>query len=129
MTTPRSNQKIVILVEQDARSREALRQVLLDAGFGVLSFPDYLGALEEADSNRRLDLLITGIRLPPGTPHGLSLAAMVRMRRPWLPVVFVADAKDAAGLVGGDSVVLEKQVVPAALIQTVTQLIGEAPLS
>ena len=128
MTTPRSNQKIVILVEQDAGSREGLGRILVDAGFGVLCFPDYLGALNEADGSRRLDLLITGVRLPTGTPHGLSLAAMIRMRRPWLPVVFVADGADVACLAGEGLVMLEKPVAPAVLIRTVTQLIGE-PLS
>jgi FixJ family two-component response regulator len=124
MTTPRSNRKIVILVEPDAGTREALRQGLADAGFGVLCFPDYVGALGEAESDRRFDLLVTAIRLPVGTPHGLSLAAMVRTRRPRLPVILVADSGDI-GLAGEDAHALEKPVTPAVLILTVTQLIGE----
>ena len=124
MTLPRSNRKIVILVEPDAGSREALRQGLVAAGYGVLCFPDYLGALGEADSDHRFDLLVTALRLPAGTPHGLSLAAMVRTRRPGLPVILVADSSDI-GLAGEDAAVLEKPVTPAILIHAVTQLIGE----
>lgn len=126
MPTPPSDRKIVVLVEQDATNRDKFQRILADAGFGVFCFPDYLGALDEAESDRRLDLLITGLRLPPGTPHGLSLAAMIQLRRPRLPVLFVADVTDLALMTDDQSPVLVKPVDASALIQATTKLIGEA---
>ncbi|HLZ64638.1 MAG TPA: response regulator [Aliidongia sp.] len=125
MTIPGSNRKIIILVEQDAASREALGQTLMGDGFTVLSFPDYRGALNAAESDDRIDLLITGLRLPAGTPHGLALAAMIRMRRPQLPTIFTADREDVERLAGEGSAVLEKPFEAAALIRVVTRLIGK----
>jgi len=122
---PPSDRKIIVLVEQDAQNRDKFQRVLLDAGFNVFCFSDYLGALNEAESNRRLDLLITGVRLPAGTPHGLSLAAMVKLRRPRLPVLFLADANDLALMTDEPSPVLVKPVDASALVQATTQLIGE----
>jgi FixJ family two-component response regulator len=116
-----------MLVERDAGCRDGFERFLVDAGFAVRCFPDYLGALDEAESERRLDLLITGVRLPPGTPHGLSLAAMIRMRRPRLPILFIADDQSLAHVMDEGAIVLIKPIEASALIRTVTQLIHPAP--
>ena len=125
MPLPEAGLKIVVLVEQDTASRESCRQILTDAGYAVLPFPDYHGALNEADGDRRIDLLITQIQLPAGTPHGLSLAAMVRMRRPDLPVIFLANHHDYVRLAGEGAAVLTKPVADRVLVAAALQLIGE----
>jgi CheY-like chemotaxis protein len=126
MTVPGTDRKIVVLVDQDGASRDSCEQILTDAGFTVLAFPDSLGALDEADSDRRLDLLVTQIQLPAGTPHGLSLAAMIRMRRPHLPVIFLANDHEHARLAGEAADVLIKPIADIALIAAATQLMGES---
>jgi len=125
MTVGRSNPKTVILVEQDVASRDAFQRALTEAGFAVLCFPDYSGPLKIAESDSRLDLLITGIRLPAGTPHGVSLAAMMHMRRPRLPVLFIAEDGAIAQMIGDDTPVLVKPIDPFGLIQAAAQLTGE----
>ena len=129
MTVRGPGPKTVILVEQDATSRDAFQRALTEAGFVVLCFPDYVGPLEFADSDRRLDLLVTGIRLPAGTPHGVSLAAMIHMRRPRLPVLFIADDGALAQMIGDGAPVLVKPIELPGLIQAVAQLMGERHLS
>jgi DNA-binding NtrC family response regulator len=125
MTLRGPNPKTVVLVEPEAASRDLFRQGLIDAGFEVVAFPDYAGALSLAEGERRLDLLITGVRLPAGTPHGLALAAMVHMRRPRLPVLFIADDTALAQMAADAAPVLVKPIGAAELVQAATQIIGE----
>jgi DNA-binding NtrC family response regulator len=129
MSTTGPDRKIVILVERDTESRDAFQRALIDAGFSVRCFPDYAGALDDAESARRIDLLITGLQLPAGTPHGLSLAAMIRMRRPRLPILFIADDEALARMVGTGPITLIKPIDISALTQIASQLIGESSLS
>lgn len=125
MTVRGSSPKTIILVEPETAGRELFRQSLVDAGFEVLAFPDYAGALVLAESERRLDLLITAVRLPPGTPHGLALAAMIHMRRPRLPVMFIAEDAIAAQLADGGAPVLIKPIGPDAIVRSAIDLIGD----
>jgi hypothetical protein len=47
-------------------------------------------ALHGLQAAEAIDLLITRVRFPEGTPHGLSLALMARYRRPGINVLFAA---------------------------------------
>ncbi len=118
--------KIVVLVEPDAAHREAHRAALAEAGFRVLDFPNYLGALDEVESGRPIDLLITDVHLPAGTPHGLSLVAMVQLRRPRLRAMFLTNAEDRYPLLDQNSV-LQRPFAAATLMTTVKNLIGDTP--
>lgn len=46
-----------------------------------------LRALEGAET---VELLITRVQFPVGTPHGIALVRMARQRRPGLKVIFTA---------------------------------------
>ena len=129
MPSHATGRKIVILVERDADSRERHQRALVEAGYQVLCFPDYLGALNEAESDRRLDLLITEIHLPVGTPHGLALAAMMQLRRPLLRVMFVTDTKDPGRLADEKSPILLKPFPVSHLVAAVDGLIGKPDIA
>lgn len=125
MPSRSTGRKIVILVERDADSREHHQRALVESGYEVLCFPDYVGALNEAESDRRLDLLITEIHLPAGTPHGLALAAMMQLRRPLLRVMFVTDTQDLSRLADERSSILLRPFPASRLVEAVDGLIGK----
>ena len=56
-------------------------------------------SLELIEAGGEVDLLVTDIQLPEGTPHGLSLALMAKARRRRLPVLFMTGDPELAGQV------------------------------
>lgn len=84
----------VLLVEDDDALAERVGQLLREAGHEVSHAPDSLAALKAVGAiDRRLDLLVTTVRMPPHKPHGFALARMARARRPGLAVIYLADAE------------------------------------
>ena len=80
---------VVLVVEDDDLVREAIVLELEDAGFEVLT----AGSGDEASyllpKMKRIDLLLTDIRMP-GRINGWVLADMARCRRPDLPVIYAS---------------------------------------
>jgi CheY-like chemotaxis protein len=70
--------------------------VLRAAGFEVFLAPDHRLALEDLESTRPIDLLITDIVMPDRV-NGVALSRMVRMRRPELKVIYLT-AYDIPGV-------------------------------
>jgi DNA-binding response OmpR family regulator len=92
----------ILVVEDDAAWLGAVRRMLEHAGHEVSPFADYRGALELIESRVAVDLLLTDIQLPEGTPHGLSLARMARAKRRGLPVLLMTGDPDLAAQVDED---------------------------
>jgi DNA-binding NtrC family response regulator len=67
--------------------------VLRSAGHEVLTFGDSMVALKELERGERLDVLVTRVTFPEGTPNGVSLAQVLRLKRLGLKVIFVARAE------------------------------------
>jgi CheY-like chemotaxis protein len=78
----------ILVVDDDAGSAAAIAHALRAREFEVVVAPDYRLALEELESPRRLDLLISDIVMPQRV-NGLALSRMARMRRPDLKVIYV----------------------------------------
>jgi CheY-like chemotaxis protein len=86
----------ILLVDDDLAFRAAAAGALRTAGFEVFVAPDYRLALEELESARPLDLLITDIVMPDRV-NGVALSRMARMRRHDLKIVYVT-AYDIPGV-------------------------------
>ena len=86
--------KRILLVDDDEAFRYATKAHLTLTGLDVVARAGSMAALEALDGERRFDLLVADIRMPPGEPHGLALARMARTRHPELPVVFVTAYSD-----------------------------------
>lgn len=86
----------ILLVDDDLAFRAAAAGTLRTAGFEVFEAPDYRLALEELESPRPVDLLITDIVMPERV-NGVALSRMARMRRHHLKVVYVS-AYDIPGV-------------------------------
>ena len=90
-----SNARILV-VDDDKICGDAIVRVLRAAGFEVSFAPDHRLALENLESTRPIDLLITDIVMPDRV-NGLALSRMARMRRPELKVIYLT-AYDIPGL-------------------------------
>ncbi len=80
----------ILLVDDDAMFASALYHRLCEESFEVVTAVDAMEALRHLESDRRLDLLLTDIKMPHGQPHGIALSMMARMRRPKLAVIFMS---------------------------------------
>jgi len=89
----------VLLVDADDASREAIAEALRTTGCRVDAFPDYRGALALLESDAPIDCMVTALRLPKGTPHGVALGHMASVKRPGLPLFFIACDEDEAAWV------------------------------
>ncbi|MDB5650023.1 MAG: response regulator [Hyphomicrobiales bacterium] len=115
---------LVLLVENDAALADELARNLAAHGYRVETFPDYRGALAMLESERDISLMVTALRLPQGTPHGIALANMAVQKRPGLPVVFIAcDAEAAQWIDGQWPHVLLKPVDGAQLVATIERVL------
>jgi CheY-like chemotaxis protein len=86
----------ILLVDDDLAFGDAIARVLRVAGFEVFLAPDHRLALEDLESTRPIDLLITDIVMPERV-NGVALSRMARMRRPGLKVIYLT-AYDIPGV-------------------------------
>jgi CheY-like chemotaxis protein len=93
--TPGSKARILV-VDDDAVFGDAAAKVLRAAGFEVSLAPDHRLALEDLESTRPIDLLITDVVMPERV-NGVALSRMARMRRPELKVIYLT-AYDIPGV-------------------------------
>jgi CheY-like chemotaxis protein len=86
----------ILVVDDDQICGDAIARVLRAAGFEVSLAPDHRLALEDLESTRPVDLLITDIVMPDRV-NGIALSRMARMRRPELKVIYLT-AYDIPGV-------------------------------
>jgi len=86
----------ILVVDDDPAFGEATARVLRAAGFEVFLAADHRLALEDLESTRPIDLLITDIVMPDRV-NGVALSRMARMRRPELKVIYLT-AYDIPGV-------------------------------
>jgi len=86
----------ILLVEDDLGLAYAVQRYLVAAGLEVVSVGDPIEALRELESSRRIDLLVSDVKMPEGLPHGFSLGRMAQIRRPRLPIIFITGYPDVA---------------------------------
>ncbi|HXF93250.1 MAG TPA: response regulator [Nitrospiraceae bacterium] len=79
--------KRVLVVEDDADSRQVLALLLIQAGYSVYEACDGLEAMNEM-KRRRFDVVVTDYHMP--RLNGLELLMLSRVAWPDLPVVIVS---------------------------------------
>jgi CheY-like chemotaxis protein len=118
----------VLLVDDDAEARDAVRRVLEHHGYTVVEAADgaaALGILER--SHVPVDLLLTDVQMP-GVP-GDELGRRVREGCPDLPILYVSgDARFASlpASTPGPCRFLAKPFVVPELLDTLRELLGTA---
>lgn len=129
---PIRERKLVLVIEDDVHDREIYGMVLLYNGFDVAFAADAASGLRIA-AKHRPDLVLLDIGLPDMT--GLELCEALRGanagRR--LPIVVLsAYAREEMGsrsVAAGADEFIEKPASPVAVLHTVEDYLGQAPLS
>ena len=76
---------VVIVHLTIPNSQDLLSASLREAGYDVVAFLDSMSGIEALEHPKRIELLITRVRFPAGTPNGAALARMARVKRPGFP--------------------------------------------
>jgi CheY-like chemotaxis protein len=114
----------ILVVDDDQVCGDATARVLRASGFEVCLAPDFRLALEDLESTRPLDLLITDIVMPERV-NGVALSRMARMRRPELKVIYLT-GYDIPGIEDEASgPVLRKPIDDEHLLAEVRRLLAD----
>jgi len=119
----------ILIVEDQAAVREALKDLFVSAGYEVSVAKDGYDAIEKAVSED-YDVITMDVRMPG--MNGIRAADLLRERRPSVPVVIISgylgDAFEYRKTLErmGVRYFLEKPVSMAEAVQTVRRAIREA---
>jgi DNA-binding NtrC family response regulator len=80
----------IVMVHDDPAFQECAVTALRAAGYDIKAFSGSMEALDALEAADRIELLITRVTFPEGTPNGVSLARMARMKKPGVRVLFAA---------------------------------------
>jgi DNA-binding NtrC family response regulator len=65
----------IVVIHDDPNFREFVVTALQAAGHDTEAFVSTMAAIDALEAAERIDLLITRLRFPEGTPHGVALGA------------------------------------------------------
>lgn len=82
--------KSILVVEDDDTCRDMTRNILRAAGFDVVCAREFYEAIKIIEHGEHIDIALVDVKMPPGTPHGISFARMAQQRRPRLKVIFMS---------------------------------------
>ena len=116
----------VLVVDDDTQFRRFVVRALRASGFSVIEASGFHSAISLIEEGVRADLMIADVQLGIGSPHGVSLGNMAQLRRSNLKIIYMSGSVDLrlAAQFGDAAAILQKPFVAAALIQTVTQVLG-----
>jgi CheY-like chemotaxis protein len=120
--TPETPARILV-VDDDLAFGDAAAKMLRAAGFEVFVAPDHRLALEDLESTRRIDLLITDIVMPERV-NGIALSRMAQMRRPGLKVIYLTGYDIPGVEEEGVSPLLRKPIDEGQLVAEVKRVLA-----
>lgn len=97
-----STAKHIVIVDDDEAFRYLLQREFEGAGWTTTVFTDWTGVLEYFEAGEPANLLLADLRLPSGTPNGVSLARMAAKRRGALKIAFITAHEDLSLAVPAD---------------------------
>ncbi|MDB6001230.1 MAG: hybrid sensor histidine kinase/response regulator, partial [Rhizobacter sp.] len=116
----------VLVIEDEATIRTVIAEVLVDAGYRVVSADDGPAALRVLQSDTRIDLMVTDVGLPGGL-NGRQVFDAGRVVRPLLKVLFITGYAENAAVGNGHLErtmdVMTKPFEVAALVHKVREMI------
>ena len=112
---------IILVVEDDDSCRDMVTGLLSSAGYKVIGAKDFFKAIEVVEGPAPIDLLLTDVVMPEGTPHGVALGRMAQLKRGHLKVMFMSGGVNPTEidlLTDGDAFI-RKPFSPKELIDAV----------
>lgn len=97
-------------------------------GHEVMTFGGSIEAFDALKAAQTVELLITRVRFPEGTPHGIALARLAQSRRPGLKILFTARPDMDEFTEGLGELILHPVRIPD-LVNAATKLLNESPRS
>jgi DNA-binding NtrC family response regulator len=80
----------IVLVHDDPEFSECVATAMQAAGYDVAVFTSSMEAIDALEAAERIELLITRVAFPNGTPNGVCLALMAKMKKRDIRVLFAA---------------------------------------
>src|SRR5271155_4651531 len=80
----------IVVAHDDPGFVDNTVMALRAAGYDVAAFGDSMSAFAALEAADRVEVLITRLLFPEGTPNGAALGRMTRLKRPGVKVLFVA---------------------------------------
>ncbi len=121
--------KHILVVEDDESFRRMVTRMLEGAGYEVTSTQEFNTAITVIESGKPIDLLLSDVGMPQGTPHGFAIALMAQKRRPDMRVILMSGTYDPSilGRLASEFVLLQKPFTAEALVRTVQSVLGQLP--
>ena len=113
----------IVLVHDDPVFLNTLATALRADGHDTAAFSNSMLAWDALTAAHKVELLITRVRFPAGSPHGVALALHARDARPGVRVLFMAVPELRSHAEGLDMVML-LPVTPAEIVATVARLLA-----
>jgi DNA-binding NtrC family response regulator len=95
----RSRRRAVLLVEDDPVFGDLIKEYLAQ-DFEVIHVADSMSALTLLEAGPKIDVLLTDIVMPKGTPHGVSLGLMARRLVRDIEVIYMTGHPDLVAEAG-----------------------------
>jgi two-component system cell cycle response regulator CpdR len=121
----------ILVVDDDPDVLDTVATIIRSAGHRVSAAANGDDALDLLDSDFPLDLLVTDIVMPG--INGLSLARLVRDRRPTIRILYISGFSDAPEVrrdIGEDRLLgklLKKPLLPRDLRREVNEALSQRP--
>jgi DNA-binding NtrC family response regulator len=80
----------IVIVHDEAEFADATLAALRGAGYDAIAIMDSMSGIDALEHPKHVELLITRVRFPSGTPNGAALARMARLKRPGIKVRFAS---------------------------------------
>jgi CheY-like chemotaxis protein len=111
----------ILVVEDDEAYRRLVVRMLETAGYHVMTAGDFAAAMAIIEGPDPIDLLLTDVGMPPGTPHGVSIGSIAQLKRRGLRLIYMSGGFDPTdfALYAENSVVLRKPFTALELIEAV----------
>jgi CheY-like chemotaxis protein len=88
--------KRILVVDDEQAMGRLIKRNLEEDGHTVTLMSDTNAALGAIDAGDTFDLYILDVNMPAGSPHGLSFARMLEMRRRVPLIIFITGDPDLA---------------------------------
>jgi len=80
----------IVIAHDDPEFRESVTAALQAARYETRAFAGSMEAIDALQAAEQIELLITRVAFPEGTPNGVALARMARHKKPGIRVLFAA---------------------------------------